>query len=205
MENEALNHVAWQLEHIAQALTRAKRLEALRASFHKELYECICYPSVNLDYLSVNKLSTATDSQAIRIIEAKERYDKKIHMEYERYIRWQSLLQMASEHDKKILFSYFQKKKYIRPAVINQLLSRLRKKVEAEEMQIAKERSERAAQELSAQLQANNWKRPARKSISFYENEQWEVVDLQDHEWNQWKKRNEEHEKEWQRLQENVL
>ena len=134
----------WQLFHLAKALTRAKRLEKQRADFHEELYDCIIYPSVQLDQLLAREHSSATDSQAIRIVEAKERYERLVHKEYAKHIRWQSLLEWLDEHDQIIMIRYFEKRKSVQPKIISRLLSKIEVRLEQEERRIEQEREEQA-------------------------------------------------------------
>lgn len=134
----------WQLFHLAQALTRAKRLEKLRTAFHEELYMCISYPSVQIDPF-IERKSSATDSQAIRIIEAKERYDLMIQNEYKRHVRWQNLLLGLDSHDQEIFIRYFQKKKHIQPKIIGRLLNKIEKHLNKEERRIEQERTTQSA------------------------------------------------------------
>ncbi|MCM3637734.1 hypothetical protein M3152_08365 [Sporosarcina luteola] len=136
--------VKWQVFHLAQALTRAKRMEKLRSEFFEELYESIVYPSVNLDYNNPVMHSAKVDNQAIRIIEAKERYDKKVQQEYEKHFRWNDLLAWAREKDRPIMIRYFQKKKYVEPRIIFGILVRLQKRIEHEEFMMDMESNERA-------------------------------------------------------------
>ena len=147
---------AWQLTYLSKAYTRAVRLEKLRQSFHQELYECIVVSTSLFDrYVSEKRLSSATDSQAIRIVEAKERYERKIQQEYERHASWESLLARAHKEDRLIMIRYFQKGKYVRPEMINDLLTRMNVDLQEEEIMIEEKRSEKASREYRAYLDAN--------------------------------------------------
>lgn len=134
----------WQLSLLAKALTRMRRLEKLRSDFHEELYSCIIYPSVQLDQTLERKHSHATDSQAIRIIEAKERYERLIHKEYERHVRWRTLLEWLNENDQIIMIRYFEKKKTVQPKIMSRLLSKIEQRLELEERRIEQERTDKA-------------------------------------------------------------
>lgn len=197
MDTEALNITAWQLKHLAQALTRAKRLEALRASFHQELYECISYPTTNFDPLNPKGIKTDTESQAIRIIEAKERYDRQIMNEYDRYFRWQSMLDWVTGDDRIILIRYFQKKKYVRPKRIKLLLHRIKRKLEAEERQIEKARTELAKEEYAEYARVKAEKRLPKQKLSIFEDGKWLLIDPDEYQMMQGQKRNEQ---EWKQL-----
>lgn len=142
--NERYGLLKWQISHIAHGLTRAKRLEKHRADFFEELYESIVYPSANLDYNNPSTHSAKVDNQAIRIIELKERYDKKVQKEYEKHFRWKDLLTIAQEKDRYIMVRYFQKKKYVEPHIIMGLLDRLEECIEHEEFMLEKEKEEQA-------------------------------------------------------------
>lgn len=160
----------WQLYHVAEALTRAKRLEKLRSDFHNELYASIAFPSVNYDALNPRTISTATEAQAIRIIEAKERYDSLIQQEYVRHVRWKNLLEWASSTDKELMIRYFQKKKYVHPEVIAALLHRIKGKVEEEEIRIEKERTVKAQKDFKKYLDMVDRKRlKQKKKVCFFE------------------------------------
>ena len=137
----------WQLHHLSQALTRAKRLERKRMDFHKELYLCITFASVHLDESIVREHSHATDVQAIRIIEAKQRYERMIHKEYARHVRWQSLLGWVVEHDKVIMIRYFQKRKSVKPEIISRILETIEKRLEDEERRIEHDLDDKAQAE----------------------------------------------------------
>lgn len=138
----------WQLFHLAQALTRAKRLEKHREDFYEELYESILYPTVHYDKeFTGNMGNPSVDTQAIKIIEAKERYNRKIQREYDRHVRWRELLEWASDKDRLIMIRYFEKKKSVQPKIIIQLLSRIEEYLEKEEKRIERERSENAIAE----------------------------------------------------------
>lgn len=139
---DQLNITSWQLFRIAEALTKAKRLEKCRKKFHKELYECISYRTTNYDKIgNPTTVSSATDVQAIRIIELKERYDAEVRKEYDRDVRWRSFLSLASEKDRLIMIRYFKKKKYVKPEIIFSLLARINDQVEEEEDRLDKERN----------------------------------------------------------------
>ena len=139
--------IKWQIFHLSQALTRAKRMEKHRAEWFEELYESIVYPSVNLDYNNPVMHSAKVDNQAIRIIGLKERYDKKVQQEYEKHLRWKDLLAWAGESDKHLLIRYFQKKKYLEPHIVLSLLTRLHERIEHEEFMMEMEGNERAKEE----------------------------------------------------------
>ena len=139
--------IRWQIFHLSQALTRAKRMEKHRADWFASLYDSIVYPSVNLDYNNPVMHSAKVDNQAIRIIGLKERYDKKMQQEYEKHLRWKDLLAWAGESDKHLLIRYFQKKKYLEPHIVLSLLKRLEERVEHEEFMMDMEGNERAMEE----------------------------------------------------------
>lgn len=197
MESEALNITAWQLKHLAQALTRAKRLEALRTSFHKELYECISYSTTNFDPLNPKGIKTATDSQAIAIIEAKERYDRLIMNEYDRYFRWKLMLDWVNETDRIILVRYFQKKKYMRPERIKSLLNRIKEKVNVEERYLEKVRTDQSKEAYEEFLKVKAEKRLPKRKLSIFEDGKWILVDPDEYQMLQWRKRNEQQDEEW--------
>lgn len=134
----------WELKHLASSYTRARRLENGRAAFHTELYESITYPSVQLDPLNVSGNNPNTDAQAIRIIETKERYESLIQTEYNRFIRWQHLLDQLETGERMIAVRYFQKKKHVEPHLISRLLHKFDNKMQREENLISKERDEQA-------------------------------------------------------------
>lgn len=147
-EQDDYGMMKWQLSHLANALTRAKRLEKKRKDFHEELYETIIYPSMRTDELfRPRTMSAATDVQAIRIIELKERYDKKVQQEYEKHFRWKDLLAWAGKRDSIILIRYFQKKKHIKPEIILRLLNRLEERIADEEFVLGVELDELAQEE----------------------------------------------------------
>ena len=152
--NEELS--AWQLTYLSKAYTRAIRLEKLRQSFHQELYECIVVSTSLFDrYASEKRLSSATDSQAIRIVEAKERYERKIKQEYVRYARWTKLLENTHKEDRIIMIRYFQKEKYVRPEVVADLLERIKEHLQQEEILIDETRTEKANMEYRSYLDTN--------------------------------------------------
>lgn len=199
MDNETLNFDAWQLMHIAQALTRAKRLEALRTAFHKELYACIRWSTTTFDKLEPRQGSVSTDLQAIKIIEAKERYEKKIQNEYDKYIRWQCFLQLANPHDQGIMVRYFQKKKYVRPEAIKSLLFRLKDTLEGQETQIEKERADQAKKDHHEFLRTTKITKMPKRKISIFEDGRWRLVDPDEYEREQQRKRFEEQREEMRR------
>lgn len=187
MDAETLNINAWQLSHLAQALTRAKRLEALREAFHEELYDCIAYSTTNFDPLNPKGVITSTEGQAIKIIQAKERYDRQILQEYDRHIRWQNFLSLASNSDKQIMVRYFKKQKYVRPEIIKSLLIRLGKKLDSEEVVIEKERTIKAAREHREHMKHAKPK-PVKRKLSIFEEGKWLLIDPDEYERQQWKK-----------------
>lgn len=142
------NITKWQIFHLSQALTRAKRLEKYREEFHEELYESILYPTVHYDKeFTGNMGSPAVDIQAIRVIELKERYDRRIQREYDRHARWKRLLEWLDNNDKHIMIRYFEKKKSVQPKIINRLLSKIEKRLDQEEKCIEHERMEQSTAE----------------------------------------------------------
>lgn len=138
----------WQLFHLAAALTRAKRLEKQRATFHRELYAAILYPTVHYDKeFTGNMGNPAVDIQAFRLAESKERYGRKIQREYERFLRWQDLLTWVDSHEKVLLVRYFEKKKPVRPEIISRLLHKIEKRLDQEERRIEQERLEQSIED----------------------------------------------------------
>lgn len=192
MDTEALNITAWQLKHLAQALTRAKRLEAMRMAFHKELYECISFPTTNFDPLNPKGIKTATDAQAIRIIELKERYDRTIMNEYGRHVQWKLLLDWLTDRDQLIMIRYFQKKKYVRPELIASLLQRIHSKMEEEESYIEKARNDLAKEEHAEYRRVKAEKRLPKRKLSIYEDGKWLFIDPDEYKIQQWQKKQEQ-------------
>lgn len=147
MDHEKNNTNEWQLFHLAQALTRAKKLERNRAEYFQSLYSRIIYPCFNLDYLNPRPGSAAPDTQAIKLIKSQKRYDRKIRKEYERHVRWRAILEWTSESDKHIMIRYFQKKKYVNPKTINRILTEVEQLLEGQEKEIEVQRDEQAKQD----------------------------------------------------------
>jgi len=141
----------WQLFHLAAALTRAKRLEAQREAFHEELYDCIVYSRVHYDReITGGGVSPATDVQAIKIIESKERYERLIQNEYDRSVRWRVILSGLKGNDRLVAIRYFEKKKFVQPSIINRLVRKMGNQIEREERTIEKERNVHAAEAYTA-------------------------------------------------------
>lgn len=180
-QHEILNLVSWQLYHLAQALTRATRLEVLRESFHKEVYDSIICRTSIFDPMAPKGMSPSTDEQAIRIIEIKERYEHKIRMEYNRNVQWMRIIDQASESDKIILIRYFQHKKKVPLGVIMGVLDRVKEQVFEEEREIEFKRNQTALKEFRAIVEKNRkTSKPALK-IQFFENGEWILMDLNEH------------------------
>lgn len=135
---------SWWLSFLAGAYARAERLEKDRAAFHTELYAAIRYPTVHYDKEYTGNLgSPATDVQAIRIIEAKERYERKIKQEYKRNTTWMKiLLNWATEKEKFIMIQYFQKSKHVDRSILLSLVSRLDRDLMNLERRNTRERNE---------------------------------------------------------------
>lgn len=171
------NITEWQLFHIAQAVTRAKRLEKHRTDFHEELYECIVYPTVHYDmeFMGIGQ-SPATDIQAIKINEAKERYGRKIQKEYDRYVRWEELLNWVDEREQHILIRYFQKKKYIQPKIINRLLSKVEQKLAEQEKRIEQERTAQSIADFRAYQEVTKSFRKAKYPVEESDNRQQYLI-----------------------------
>lgn len=147
------NLVAWDLSFIANAYTRAKRLEVNRSCFHKELYEAIIIPAIRYGDDYVPGRNPSTDAQAIRIIELKERYERKIEKEYERFNCWENFLNnVKSDKDRFILIRYFQKNKFVGEMVIESLLERLCEEYQNMNVQIVQNRNIKAREELKVIL-----------------------------------------------------
>lgn len=199
METEELNITAWQLKHLAQALTRAKRLEAMRMAFRKELYECISFPTTNFDPLNPKGIKTATDAQAIRIIELKERYDRTIMNEYGRHVQWKLLLDWVTDRDQLIMIRYFQKKKYVRPELIASLLHRIHSKMEEEESYIEKARNDLAKEEHEEYRRVKAEKRLPKRKVSIFEDGKWILIDPDEYKIQQWKKQRDQEREELQK------
>lgn len=199
MDTESLNITAWQLKYLAQALTRAKRLEAMRMAFHEELYDCISFPTSNFDPLNPKSIKTATDSQAIRIIELKERYDRTIMNEYGRHVQWTLLLEWLSEKDQLIMIRYFQKKKYVHPELIASLLQRIHSKVEEEESYIEKARDDLAKEEHAEYRSVKAEKRLPKRKLSIFEDGKWILIDPDEYKIQQWQKQRDREREELQK------
>ncbi|WP_142829030.1 hypothetical protein [Planococcus soli] len=183
-----LNITSWQLFLIAEALTKAKRLEKYRNKFHKELYECISYPTTNYDKIgNPTTVSSATDAQAIRIIELKERYDTEVQKEYERDVRWRSFLSVANEKDRLIMIRYFKKKKYVKPEIVFSLLSRINAQVEEEEVRIERERNLQAQLDYMKHRKTNERKPNIKRVEYVFSNDEWKEVDPEEIARQEWK------------------
>ena len=170
------NVTEWQLFHLAKALTRAKRLEKQRADFHEELYETIICSSVSLDELNPQMMSSATDTQAIRIIEAKERYDRLIQSEYDRHVRWRQLLEWVGDNDRLIMIRYFEKKKSVQPKIINRLLSKIEKRLDQQEKRTEQERTEKSTADFRAYQEATKAFRKVREPTEELEDKQQYLI-----------------------------
>lgn len=143
------NLVTWDLFFIANAYTRAKHLEKNRSCFHKKLYEAIIIPAIRYGDEYEPGRNPSTDNQAIRIIELKERYERKIQKEYERFNCWENFLNnIENEKDRFILIRYFQKNKFVDHTVIESLLERLRGEYQKMSVQIVQKRNIKAREEL---------------------------------------------------------
>lgn len=96
----------------AQSLSLAKKMEQERDEYFASLYDF----SYGISNLTEEPLYLgSTDSNAIKIIEEKETYNKKIVRLKERYSRFRALLLNFKEQDRQLLRSYFehgQKKNY---------------------------------------------------------------------------------------------
>jgi len=137
----------WQLFYLAASLTRARRLEAQRESFHAELYDCIVYSTVHYDReFMCSGVSPATDIQAFRIIESKDRYEELIQKEYRLSEDWQKLLKPFNDGERILIARHFQKKKPIPHHIINRLLRRLERLLDVRERHIDKQRSKQATE-----------------------------------------------------------
>lgn len=194
---ETISLVAWQLFYISEALTRAKKLEALRQSFQQELYLCIIPSSASLDPLNPSMISSATDTQAIRIVEAKDRYDRRILKEYDNHVRWKQLLNFASESDRIILVYYFQKKRSFRPEIISDLLHRIKDRVSEEDDQLENLRSEKALKEYRKIRSLQNRIYKKKRMVQFYEDGAWLAMYPEQYREHQQKKAEERKREEW--------
>ena len=96
----------YELTYLSTAKERAERLEQNREIFHTELYQSIVYPSTWLDYTEERPYSASTELQGIRIADAKERYEREIQKEYERYNLWLSVLSWLDDNDRKMLMNH---------------------------------------------------------------------------------------------------
>lgn len=144
----ALDRWSWWLGYLAKASRRANRLERERVDFHADLYECIRYSSVPFDPLNPPRGSTATEAQAIRIIELKDRYEKKILKEYQLCTVWDSILsECKTEQERQLLNRYFINGERKDEEQINELLLELYKPIARLEEQIERERNERSTEE----------------------------------------------------------
>lgn len=150
---EEIALTAWQLFYVANALTRAKRLEKMRLDFHQELYDSITCRTTDYEAeLNPTQLNMSTEAQAIRIIEAKERYDRLIQVEHERDMSWCKLLSWANDKDKILMVRYFKDKKYVKPEIVNALLERINERVVEEEIKVEEHREKRARQQYTRYL-----------------------------------------------------
>lgn len=142
---ENKNDVMWRLSYFAKALTRAKRLESLRKEFHQELYDAIILPSVRYADDYQKGRNPNTDAQAIRIIESKERYERKIQKEYQLADIWQMILaEWVNEIERLLLIRYFKKEKPVSYSVIRKIIKRIKPKLDALEIKTLGERNQQA-------------------------------------------------------------
>ncbi|WP_378152164.1 hypothetical protein [Chungangia koreensis] len=144
---EILKKNLWQVRYLANALSRAIRLEKLRAEFYQELYENIRIPSVSYHHDFTSMVSASTEMQAIKIINAKERYDRKVRKEYELNFRWEQLLSLVNEQERIIMIRYFRKKKSVNPEVISSILHKVKDYLREEELRLEEERTAMSSKE----------------------------------------------------------
>lgn len=132
----------WWLFHLAGAYTRAKRMEKYRSDFHTALYDNILCSSVTYGY-EPRGTSPATDVQAIKIVEAKERYERTIRREYERFNLYRRILSEYVENDREraILDRYFRKRKKVDKEIVHAILKRLRKDLDNLDREVGEERT----------------------------------------------------------------
>lgn len=96
----------YELTNLSTAKERAELLEQNREIFRTELYQTIIYPSTWLDYTEERLYSASTELQGIRIADAKERYEREIQKEYERYNLWLSVLSWLDDNDRQALINH---------------------------------------------------------------------------------------------------
>lgn len=154
---ESKQDITWRLGYLAKAYTRARRLVELREEFHHELYEAIVIPGIQYGDERQHNRNPNTDAQAIRIIEMKERYEKKIKKEFRLARTWMTIIsEWVTERERYVLIRYFQKEKPMDPEIIQPIIRKIKRKLAVLESKIVEERNKQAMDEFKEFREKNN-------------------------------------------------
>lgn len=115
----------YELRYLYAAKRRAELLEQDREIFHAELYQTIVYPSSWLDYTEERLYSDTTELQGIRIANEKERYEKEIQKEHDRYNLWLKILSWLDDSDRQALINHVTGNERSDDNVINRILRKI--------------------------------------------------------------------------------
>lgn len=100
-ENRA---ILWEMKDAANAQEHARKLEAYRNTYFQDLYHDIIIFSVRYsDVTDERGFNPSVESQALRIIDAKEAYDKRIMKFKIKSYRWQTFIQSLDEETARLL------------------------------------------------------------------------------------------------------
>ncbi|RSK30961.1 hypothetical protein [Bhargavaea beijingensis] len=149
---------AWRLRYIAGAYTRARRLEAMREAFHRELYASIITPVALYGHDAYRANSARPDNQALRIIEAKERFEREVQKEYKLANEWDELLSLVDQEDKQLIDLHFRKGKHISRQARLRILTKYKDLMQKKEQETEQARDAEAMQAFKAQREADRWR-----------------------------------------------
>src|SRR5699024_886603 len=83
--------IEWRLRHLYNGKAEAEEMTRNRKAYHQDLYNNIRYPMHNIDPMEYRP-TASVEIQAIKIAEAKNRYERKIAAANNRYKRLYDVL-----------------------------------------------------------------------------------------------------------------
>lgn len=194
--------ILWEIKDAANALDQAYKLEAYRNTYFQDLYDDIGLFSVRYaDDTDERGASPSVESQALRIIDAKEAYDKRIAKLKTKHDRWQAFLQSLDKNAAELLKTQLKENGKSLDGHIRIVFSRILQQWEKESKAIEIQ-EEKAAKALARYLRKKHpesfTERPKKRPF-LIDGEKVSMTQF-DYEWQQQKKEREAQDAQWEQF-----
>lgn len=125
--------VTWELHQSATALQEAEKLMQNREFYFEMLYEDVRYFAYSYDVEPTAGENPSVEYQALKIIDSKRVYNKRIEKLKDKFIRWRAFLKHFSKSEADLLQRYFEEGDSIPRETIDRLLIKVKRVLIASE------------------------------------------------------------------------